>query len=156
MTLEEIAAMAKENLLQDGVHCATLVATESEGRGIVIQLPTVPPTYEQRVQLMFRAGVENANIIPDVNQVFFICEVWVRSLRPDGSVIPESVEALAVVSYDVVSESSRMLVFEMLRDRAGNLVGLEDRGDQRDGKAESPLLVAFIEGLKSGVRMVCN
>ena len=158
LTLEAVAAIAKESTLRDGHHRFTLLA-EGDAQVIAFHLTTVPPTHEQRLLLMLQAGTALAERqeLPRLVQAFHISEAWMSTPQPSEPFVPPSqdpdrIEVLMVSQLDVDSNQVALVTYRMRRDDAGTLSALEEmeKRDHMAGDADR-LLSAFVAGFRRGL-----
>lgn len=164
-TLETVTRIALEVVLQDGYHVPTLVVEGDRG-SVVGQFPELPSTHEARVDMMHATGAAFARngMATALRQVFFISEGWMSVADQEGpphmrpSEDPHRLEVLAVSGLEVADGQTSLLIFEMVRDSDGQLVELKpfDTPDEKEAHAESPLLAAFVDGFRSGIRGSLN
>ena len=157
LTLEAVAARAKEDLLRDGKHRPTLIA-EGGLRTVVAQVSEFGRTHEQRAKQMFVMGFSLAQSgeVAQLEQAFFISEAWM-SERRDGqaphsppSQDPNRKEVLLVSRFKPDDEAVDVAVLEMVRDRAGQLTEVREFQEQAEAQplGQSPLLAAFAAGYR--------
>ena len=85
ITLEEIVSNAKEIMMQDGKH-VPVVILEADNKVMAGQIPDMPPTHGERVELMRFLGQAAAKSgrINELQQVFMVTEGWMSELREEG------------------------------------------------------------------------
>ena len=156
--LEEVVRLAKETALEHGGHVPTLIAQGSTGSAVG-PLYDLPPTHEERCQWMFSAGVTLARSrqVGVLQRVFFVCEGWMSYAAEDGTIQalpsqdPNRIEVLFVSSFEVEGQQTDLVLFEMVRDEAGQLTELkqlEQPSAAAGGYVDSPLLSAFAAGFR--------
>ena len=136
-----------------------MIIIEGGSRSVVGQLANLPATHAGRLQALFAAGAALAQSgeVATLRQVFLIFEGWMSSTTDQGAIkVPPSQDPnrkevlLITASSDIEKQRVSMVVFEMLRDREGQLVELEklQATEDADIRAASPLLNAFMEGFR--------
>ena len=166
ITIEEIISNAKEIMLRDGSHVPVLIA--EGGKSLVAgQIPDMPATYGERVELMRFLGEAAAKSgrVDQLQQVFMVSEGWMSvasedkppEMRPSQD--PNRKEVLIVSGIQVKEDKKHLKVFEIMRDSDEKVVGLEEflpNEKNKDETAEVPLLDAFVEGFQTGFRTKFN
>ncbi len=156
LTIEQVAAIAKETILRDGYHIPMMLVDGSKNH-VAIQITEVGDTFEERQRQMFQAGFALAqeNVIGSLEQVFFVTEAWMSAGTQDKEPVyppsqdPNRKEILFISCLNVLTRENEALTFEMIRDAEGKLVELTQL--QRSTEAESPLLNAFVVGFAMGL-----
>ncbi len=151
VTIEEIASLAKENLLRDGKHAPTVIV-DGDKAVVTIRIKPVRTSQECQRQL-FQAGFALAKTkeLNDLQQVFLISEGWMSvggaDKTPDypPSQDPDRKEILLVSSLTVPTAHNEVKVWEIIRDQTGMLLDLKEF-DTGVMQAQSPLLNAFLTG----------
>ena len=164
-SFEEIVQLVKEVTLRDGMHVPLLIA-EGSIQGIAGQIPTLPETHEERVDLMHSAGYFTAKSggIGILRQVILISEGWMSvsekgdfpKVRPAQD--PKRKEVLIVAGLQVKENIRELKLFEMQRDQEETLVELLEITSKEDEpkEADNPLLDAFAEGFQMGLQQRSN
>jgi hypothetical protein len=160
-TFERVVSKAREFTLKEGGHIPVLIA---QGRtGNVVMGMEIPPGFRgERFDLMFAAGmhVAKGDRVGQLEEVFFISEGWmsVAEEKPPAappSQDPKRIEVLQITGIDITEgDHVQMQVLEMVRDRQGGLIDLaefESLQADNEGRAESPLLSAFLDGYRKGI-----
>lgn len=160
-SFEELTRIAREVTLSYGHHVPTLVV-QGDKEPVVVQIPSLPPTHEQRLRMMFTAGsaLAESGALTSLEEVFFISEGWMSVAAEDGlpevppSQDPQRREVLIVSGLEVKTGQAGMTIFEMLRDEEGNLAELAEIEQQgrEDTQVESPLLDAVVAGFQRTLR----
>ena len=161
LTLEEIAALAKEITLKSGEHMPTIIA-EGSLRSATGQMVEYPATREEKTLMMLSAGFMFAQEgIGELKQVFFISEGWMSTEKEGGpgavrpSQDPNRQEVLLISNLTIEGHRTKGAIFAMIRDAEGRLTELrevqqpEEEEDEKN-RADSPLLDAFVFGFRSG------
>jgi hypothetical protein len=158
LTLETLTQGAKETLLKRGTHPPTQIAQGSRDSAIV-EFELFHRGYEARAQQMFGAGVllAQARHIGRLHEVFFITEGWMSFGGEDRlsdtlpSQDPQRIEVLTVSCYMVLSRETKLVVFEIMRDKTRRLTKLKEL-PLLDAltQADSPLMDAFVLGFDVG------
>ena len=89
ITIEEIISNAKEVMLREGKHIPVLIV--EGGKNLIAgQIPNMPPTHGERVELMRFLGQAAAKSgkIDQLKQVFMVTEGWMSEPSED---IPERI-----------------------------------------------------------------
>jgi len=166
ITFEEIISNAKEIMLRDGKHVPTLIV--EGGRNLVAgQIPDLPPTHGERVDLMRFLGQATAKSgrVDQLQQVFMVSEGWMSVANEDKaaevrpSQDPNRKEVLIVSAVQLRERKKHMKVFEILRDNSEQVVGLEEflpDEKKKDESVEVPLLDAFVQGFQLAYRTRYN
>jgi hypothetical protein len=102
--------------------------------------------------------------VGDLEQVFMVSEAWMSQAAADQTPFvppsqdPNRKEVLIVSNVQVKERETRMVIFEMIRDDAGELADLKEFEALRDERADaySPLLDAFVRGFRIGRRGKLN
>jgi hypothetical protein len=156
MTFQEVAEKAQESTLQHGGH-VPLLMIEGNKEVALCQITEVADTAQGRAGQMLVIGETLANSIDFgvLQQVFFVTEGWM-SMADDGKIPdtppsqdPQRLEVLTVSGLDMGTGETRMKVFEMQRDDAGQLQSLDTPArlpQEETTQADSPLLTAFVIG----------
>jgi hypothetical protein len=154
MTMNRIAAIAKEVMLRDGYHAPTLIV-EGTKEGGILSLKHFPDDPEEKHLAMRATGynVGKKAELGELVRVFLVSEAWVSipiegklpSVRPSKD--PARREAL-IISSLAVDRSTAMTIFHIERDTQGKVSGLtEFSPSAKDGLTmQSPLLDAFLHG----------
>lgn len=160
-SFEELTRIAKEVTLSYGYHIPTLVVQGDE-EPVVVQIPSLPPTHEERLRMMFTAGsaLAESGALTSLKEVFFISEGWMSVAAEDGlpevppSQDPQRREVLIVSGLEVNTGQAAMTIFEMLRDEDAKLVELAEIEQQGKGdtQVETPLLDAVVTGFQRTLR----
>ena len=151
--------MARAVTLRDGYHLPTVIVDGSQ-QSVIVQIPEMAPTHEQRAVQMYVAGaILGANRrAGHLRQVFFVTEGWM-SVAHEGnlpevppSLDPRRKEMLVITGYEPDTQQTTMALYEMKRDLEGVLRELQEyeHGAGDRVQAESPLLDAFVRGFLSG------
>lgn len=155
LTIPEVTARAKQLLLDEGIHPATLIA-EGDKETIVNVVGSLAPTHEARAQQMFLLGLLLAQVgeVGVLQQAFLVCEGWMRVL--DNGELPElppsqdpkRAEMLVVSRMVIQPPQTETYAYEMRRNKRGKLIGIDETpivGSSSD-HTNSPLLHAFVIG----------
>lgn len=154
LTFEAINQAAAELLLRDGYHLPTLIV-EGHQKTAFIKIAQMASSHRERAEQMFFIGsaLSHQQAVGALKQVFFITEAWLsKQLEVSPSQDPRRVEVLAISNYQPDKEKTRLAVFEILRDAAGELREIRpyEHREGEVGHAESPLLDAFVSGFEKG------
>ena len=154
-SIEHIAELAQETLLRDGQHSPTLFVQDDENKLVVAHLAQLPPSHEDKLQYLFQAGfmLSEQSPISTLKQVFFVTEAWLSQAR-DGnmpnmrpSLAPQPKEVLIISTLHLYKSQTQIAVYEMLRDKGGNLRELQTHHEADDVELnDNPLLSAFATG----------
>ena len=166
ISLEEIVSNAKEIALRDGSHVPVLVVEGSQNL-VVGQIPDLPGTHSERVELMRFLGQAAAKSgrLGQLQQVFMVSEGWMSMASKDKlaetipSQDPDRKEVLIISGMQMKGRNKQLKVFEIMRDRDEQVVSLEEFLPEEKKKEESveiPLLDAFIEGFQLAFRTRYN
>ncbi|MGD8457004.1 MAG: hypothetical protein PVF83_11505 [Anaerolineales bacterium] len=160
-TFERVVSKAREFTLKEGGHIPVLIAQGSAGN--VVMGMEIPPEFRgERFDLMFAAGMEVAigNRVGQLEEVFFVSEGWMSVAEEKPPMVPPSrdpkrIEVLQITGIEITRDDRvQMQIFEMIRDRQGSLVDLTEfeglKAHYEEGRAESPLLAAFLDGYRKG------
>lgn len=158
LTIEKVAAQAKEILLRDGFHLTTAIA-EGTGRTMVIGFDEVAKTAEGRLVQLFQAGwvIADQRHLQSLSQVFYISEGWMvqRSKEDDlttpPSQSPDRTEVLIISGLQLLSGQKQIIIYEMVRDAEGVLVDARRETQEGDVDMQMPLLIAFVGGFEAGL-----
>lgn len=159
LTLEQVAAIAREVLLAQGAHSPLLIV-EAPARRLVLPLEGMAPTHESRMEQMLLAGfaLGESRKVRRLEQVFFISEGWMSMARdgkaPDQppSQDPDRKEVLIISRVQVRSGRSDVALYEMIRGKTGDLFELRALDSDDMVEAETPLVDAFVVGFQMGNR----
>lgn len=157
--LDVVTRLVKEVTLQAGGHTPTVFFDSQQGTGMV-QIPDFADTHTARAQQMFSIGFALAQTgrYRALNQIFLVSEAWM-SVNPQGlpldhlpSEDPNRKEILMIAGLSVITQQSDLVVIEMIRNQAGDLVELRDMdtASPSDTYINSPLLAAFTLGFDAG------
>lgn len=155
INFELITQLARESLLRNGSHAPTLIV-DGSANPVAIQIDQLAPTFEGRAQQMFVAGQSLAHTgsAGRLRGVYFISEAWL-SQGQEGkpphmppSKDPKRIEVLMVSGVEINPRHVRLAIYEMIRDKAGDLLEIKpwEYPDDPDDAADTPLLEAFIAG----------
>ena len=166
ISFEEIVSNAKEVMLRNGKHIPTLIA--EGGKNIVVgQIPDLPPTHGERLELMRFLGQATARSgrVDQLHQVFMVSEGWMSVASEDkpptirASQDPDRKEVLIISAIQVKEHKKQMMLLEILRDGDKQVVGLEEflpDEKKKDESVEVPLLEAFVHGFRLAFRTRYN
>src|SRR3989304_9129373 len=125
--IEGIAAIARENLLKYGNHVPTVIAVGTLGQGIG-QLEGELETSEDRARAMKVLGrvFRREGYVGELRKVFFVSEGWMsEAAKVDGNIRPSQdpnrIEVLVVSELDLPNRKTNMLLYEMVRNKKGEL-----------------------------------
>jgi len=157
-SLEFITRHAKELTLRDGFHAPTLLAIGSAS-AMAGELEEMPDTHSARVWLMHRTGqfLGEQDALGALQQVIFITEAWMHVFPRDAETgrparDANRIEVLCIARLTLPEEQQDLVLLQMVRDEAGDLVDLLDYqlgNEDGDSHAESPLLQAFASGYRT-------
>lgn len=158
LTLQEVTRLAQEVILREGAHLPTVIAEGSE-QTVIAHIAHLAGTHEERTQQLFTVGfmLAQSNLVGRLEQVFLVAEGWLSEAEEGRlppyppSRDPRRKEILFVSSLTVRDRQAGLALFEMLRDRQGDLTELREYQPSSDPiTVESPLLVAFVAGFDAG------
>lgn len=166
ITLEEIISNAKEIMLRDGNHVPVLIV-EADSKVVAGQIPDMPPTHGERMELMHFLGEAAARSgrVGQLQQVFMVTEGWMSQVHEDKakkirpSQDPNRKEVLIISAMQVPQRKKQMEVFEILRDDNQKVIGFEEFLPDKEKKDESidiPLVEAFVQGFQAAFRTKYN
>ena len=166
VTIEEIISNAKEIMLRDGKHVPVLIM-EADNKLAAGQIPDMPPTHGERVELMRFLGQAAARSgrVDQLQQVFMVTEGWMSmtsedkpaNLRPSED--PARKEVLIISAVHIKERKKQIEVFEVLRDEGQQVVGFEEflpDINKKDESVDIPLLEAFVQGFHLAFRTRYN
>ena len=158
ITIEQIISNAKEIMLRDGKHMPVVIL-DADHKISAGQIPDMPPTHGERVELMRFLGQAAAKSgrVNQLQQVFMVSEGWMSeasedkpaNLRPSQD--PARKEVLIISAIHLRERKKQMEVLEVLRDEDQQVVGFEEFLPEIEKKNESvdiPLLDAFVQGFQ--------
>jgi hypothetical protein len=159
LTIEQVAKLAAKMTLKNGGHIPT-VFVQAEGKNTLVgKLSNFPDTHEARLERMILIGMAYGHdpyLAGSLAQVFFVCEAWMSSATEDEplhmppSQDPKRQEVLVVSEFDLTTQQSAMIVYEMMRGDDETLLNLQLLVNLAKGTevntAHSPLLEAFVFG----------
>jgi hypothetical protein len=154
LTLEQVAQLSVEILVQAGYHVPTLVV-DGNHHPLIVQLSALAPTPAERAKQLYVAGAVLAREggAGRLRRVFFVSEAWVSVTDADkftgASPVedPARKEALAISSYEAATRHADLVLYEMVRDDEGALREVREfEVEGVGGDTESPLLEAFVVG----------
>jgi hypothetical protein len=166
-TFEHVVSRAKAFALREGGHIPMLIAQGNEGN-VVLGMEISPEFREERFDMMFAAGMEVAkrDMVGLLEEIFFVNEGWMSVAEEENRPVvppsqdPERIEVLQITGIDVTDgDRIQMQIFEMVRDVQGDLTNLdeiENLKEEKEGRAESPLLAAFLDGYRKGISVQQN
>jgi hypothetical protein len=165
ISFEDVARLAKETTLRDGVHVPLLVMNGTR-QMVYGAMPELPDTHHARMQFMYGAGhfAGESGGVGQLKQVFFISEAWM-SVPNDGnppkmrpSEDPNRKEVLIIQGFQIQEGTKHLKLFEMIRNRKGHLVDLKDWEPQEkeNGVIDIPLLEAFSNGFRDAFQARMN
>jgi len=166
ISIEEIVSNAKEIMLRDGNH-VPIVIVEGNKSVVAGQIPDMPPTHGERVELMRFLGQAAAKSgrVDQLQQVFMVSEGWISETnedKPTGmrpSEDPNRKEVLIISAMKMEEGKKQMKIFEIMRDGTGQMVGFEELLpdiQKKDESIEIPLLDAFVQGFQTAFRTKYN
>ena len=166
ISFEEVISNATEIMLQDGQH-VPVVIMDTNTNIFVGQIPNMPATHKERVELMSFLGeaAGKSGRVDQLQQVFMVSEGWLSiatenkqaELRPSQD--PERKEVLIVSNIQIQEHKKRLKVFEILRNNDEQVVGLQEimpDKDPQDQTVDIPLLDAFVQGFQMMFRIRFN
>ncbi len=157
-TIDEIMTAAKQQLARYGRLMPTILV---EGTGGSEAFPLPDLTEELKLSLLDALGdtLAREDRVGELLQLFLVAEAWRSArngahpaLRPQHD--PQRVECVMAFHYRVASETRRMVVYDIVRNEAGELTELKplDQLQAETSAAESPPLDALLRGFKRGWR----
>jgi hypothetical protein len=151
--LEEIKKAAEKTILANGQHAPMLIGF-SGGNMLPVVVEDFPETSTGRQRLFLRIGGEVGSKF-EVEEFYFISEAWMSHAKKDGSYIqpskdPKRKEALIINCCDPSTSKDYMVIYEMIRDKSGNLIELKNFDQKGLSEVESHLLQAFRDGYSIG------
>jgi hypothetical protein len=166
ITIEEIISNAKEIMLRDGTHVPVLIL-EADNKLLAGQIPDMPATHGERVELMHHLGQATAKSgrVDHLQQVFMVTEGWMRVASEDKpaevppSQDPNRKEVLIVSAMQIKERKKQVEIFEILRDSEEQVIGFEEFLPDKEKKDESvdiPLVEAFVQGFQTAFRTKFN
>ncbi len=165
ITLEEIISNAKEIMLRDGNH-VPVVIMEADNKVVAGQIPYLPPTHGERVELMRFLGQAAAKSgrVNRLQQIFMVTEGWMREASEDKppemppSDDPNKKEVLIISAIQMKERKKHLKVYEVFRDQDEQVVGIEEFSPEgkNEESVEVPLLDAFVEGFHLAFRTRYN
>lgn len=159
LTLEVIAELARETLLQDGRHPPTLIVDGTLRTG-VIELPDLGRSHDERIQQLATLGYEMATErqAGQLQQAFLITEAWMAFVN-DGNwpALPLSKntnrkEVLIISQFNANTLEGKYILYELKRTTDGHLFELAEfpLADGRGVQSDNRLLTAFAMGFHMG------
>src|SRR5918996_2946281 len=130
ITIEEIISNAKEVMLREGKHIPVLIV--EGGKNLIAgQIPNMPPTHGERVELMRFLGQAAAKSgrINQLQQVFMVTEGWMSEPREEkGELIrpsedPNRKEVLIVSAIQMAEGKKHIKIYEVIRDQYEQVTG---------------------------------
>jgi hypothetical protein len=165
ITLEEIISNAKEIMVRDGKLTPVLIM-EVDNKVVVGRIPDMPPTHEERVELMRFLGQAAAKSgrVNHLQQVFMVTEGWMSEPREeDGKLIqpsedPDRKEVMIVSAIQMRERKKYLKVYEVARNQDEQVTGIEEfvPEDPQETSVEVSLLDAFVQGFQTGFRTKYN
>jgi hypothetical protein len=162
ITIEEIISNAKEIMVRDGQHVPTLIVEGSKNL-VAGQIPDMPPTHGERVELMRFLGQAAAKSgrVDQLQQVFMVSEGWMSEPRGDMSPSqdPNRKEVLIISAIQMKERKKQMEIFEIFRDTSEQVVSIEKflpHTEKKDQTVDIPLLDAFVQGFQTAFRTKYN
>ena len=155
LTIEQVAAIAKENLLRDGYH-VPMVLVDGSKIDVAVQITEFGDTFEERRRQMFHAGFALAqeNVVGVLQQIFFVSEGWMSVGTAEKqpfyppSQDPNRKEVLLIANLNVLTNQNEAMKMETVRDAEGKIIALTE--PQKGTAAESSLLNTFVVGFAMG------
>lgn len=129
-----------------------IVFTDSDEM-LAIPFESLPETHEQRRNLLFAYGAKAGQKIPGISEVYFITEAWMSRAKKkfvQPAKDPRRKEVLIINCCDLASPDNFLVMYEMKRDKRGNLTELTAQQSELGEKVDSPLLNAFRSGYQLG------
>lgn len=159
LTFEEVVDIAAEATLRDGYHDPTFIIDGTQ-QVIFARPQSLADTPEERWRQMFLLGGDVAAVsgAGKPRGVFFVAQsLMLRLDNRDRSKAasppsPSRLEVLVISGYDMATQKIKTTLFELLRDEGGPIHDLLELRIEQDNAdpADTPLLMAFVEGLGSG------
>jgi hypothetical protein len=165
ITLEEVVSNAKEIMMREGKHIPVLIM-EADHKVVAGQIPDMPPTHGERVELMRFLGQAAAQSgrVNHLQQVFMVTEGWMsepkevedKLIRPSED--PDRKEVLIISAIQLNEHKKYLKVYEVFRDQSEQVTTMEkfvpDTPDETS--VEIPLLDAFVQGFHLAFRTRYN
>src|SRR5687768_2208287 len=149
ITIKEIVSNAKEIMMRDGKHVPVLII-EADNKVMAGQIPDMPPTHGERVELMRFLGQAAAKSgrVHHLQQVFMVTEGWMSEPREeDGKFMrpsedPNRKEVLIISALQLRERKKHLKVYEVVRDQNEQVTGMEEFLPEtpNDTSVEVPLL----------------
>jgi hypothetical protein len=164
VTLEEIVSNAKEIMMRDGKHVPVLIM-EADNKIVAGQIPHMPPTHGERVELMRFLGQAAAKSgrVNRLQQVFMVIGGWMSEPREEGEFIrpsqdPQRKEVLIVSAIQMTERKKHLKVYEVVRDQDKQVTAMEEFVPEasHETSVDVPLLDAFVQGFQMGFRTKYN
>ncbi len=158
LTKDNVVAAVKHKIAKFGGITPTIMIEGTDGSEFS-PLPQLPEALKLSVLEALGFTLATENRIGELVQLFLVAEAWRSSrngahpaLRPQHD--PNHVECVMVFHYRVASETRRMVVYDIVRNEAGELTELKplDQLQAETSAAESPPLDALLRGFKRGWR----
>lgn len=157
--LKLIKKTAEQTILHTGGHYPQLVCSNQNDELMAVGMD-FPDSHQGKRLVMLKAGNEVGKQFSDIDEVYFISEAWTSKAK-DGKIPdvrpsqdPNRVECLLIHCCDLGAgaEKSKLLLYDMIRDKKGNLTELKSRSDEdKPDEIDSPLMDAFVVGYRAGV-----
>jgi hypothetical protein len=165
LTLEDMTRIAKEIALTHDGHVGMIFA-QGSGRSIVGELREFSQTHEGKVRQMLLVGIALAQKgkVGTLEQAFLVARAWMSTARKGKlprarpSQDPNRKEVLIITGFKVAQGQTHMAVLDMIRDARGRLTELTGFERSKDGVdcVENPLLTAFVQGFRLGIKRKIN
>ncbi len=159
LTLDGIAELARETMMQEGKHPPTLIVDGTFRTG-VIELSDFGRSHDERIQQLATLGYELATHkqAGQLQQAFLITEAWMipatDGIWPD---LPPSqdanrAEVLIISQFDAHTLEGMYILYELKRTADGHLLELAELppGDSGRTQTDNRLLTAFALGFHMG------
>jgi hypothetical protein len=166
ITFEEVISNAKEILFRDA-HLVPVLIVEGSKSLLTGQIPDLPPTHGERVELMRLLGQAAAmsGRVDQLRQVFMITEGWMSEpsedkptdMRPSQD--PDRKEVLIISAIEMKEHKKNLKIFEIIRDSDEKVLDLEEflpDKEKKDDAVDVPLLDAFVQGFQTAFRIRYN
>lgn len=146
--MEKIVQVAKWIALKQGYHAPMLFLDGTIAKAPMI-LEQFPNEHEEKIKYLYVAGKQfsKKHEIGTLNKVFFVMEAWMGTnvaIRPSRD--PKRIEVLIIACFDILKNEQTVTSLVYVRDPSGKLIAIKDASMPDNGKAESPLLPAFVAG----------
>jgi hypothetical protein len=157
MDFDELTWITKAMTMKDGKLTPAIIVVGSKSP-IVSQIPQMPETHGQRMELMRLMGrtIARSGRIGHLEQIFFVSDGWMSrathlnptEMRPSRD--PDRKEVLIVSGLDIKGKKKHLKLFELVRNPSEQVIDLREvlPRPSMEGEIELAPLEALVQGFE--------